>query len=95
MAELKVRDIEKSMKKKGFQLDKKSGNTDHKYYRLYNLKGEKTCVTTKISHGEDSIRDPLIKEMSTQLGLKKRQFEEYVQCTLSYEKYLKKCKHLK
>lgn len=92
MASLKAKDIHSALTKKGFEVDKKSGNTDHTYYRLFNANGEKTSITTRISHGEKEIRDPLIKKMSSQMMLKKKEFIKYVECTISREAYLKMVK---
>lgn len=90
MAVLKTRNIKKALEKKGFREDKKQGNTDHHYYRLYTSDGIKTSITTKISRGEKEIYDPLIKAMGKQIGLSTRDFKAYVRCDLSKNKYYKK-----
>lgn len=92
MSVLKVRRIKKALLAKGFKEDSKSGNIDHHYYRLYNKKGEKPSITTKISTGEIEIDDFLIGEMSKQLKLTKRQFIDYVSCSMNKEKYWNKTK---
>ena len=92
MSVLKVRKIKKALLSKGFIEDTKSGNTDHHYYRLYNHKGEKTSVTTKISRGETEIDNFLIGKMSKQLKLSKRQFISYVSCKMKKEDYLNRTK---
>lgn len=79
---MKTREIEGALLRKGFQAIEK----DHTYYYLY-YKGKLTNVSTKISHGESEIRDPLIAIMSKQLKLSKNEFQTYVACTLGLEKY--------
>lgn len=80
---MKTRDIKAALLKKGFI---ESGG-DHHYFVLY-CDGKKTAIRTKISRSEDDIGDPLVLLMSKQMKLSKKQFETYVECSLSLEQYL-------
>lgn len=82
MTVIKTRDIERALLSKGFQ----RVDSDHKYYFLY-VNGKKTSVRTKISHGTDEYGDRLLGLMKDQLHLGKRELEEFVECSLSGEKY--------
>lgn len=82
----KKTDVSRILQKKGFTLDE---TRDHKCFYLYNSDGTRTTVWTKISHGSSNeIHDGLLGEMMRQIHLKKPQFNEYMDCTLSKEKYL-------
>ncbi|MGE4308916.1 hypothetical protein [Bacteroides sp.] len=75
----------KNLKKKGF-VDSPNKSVDHKY--LDYLVDGKLILYTKVSHGsEEDLREPLIKQMSTQCKLTKQQFCDLVNCPLSAEKY--------
>lgn len=82
-ASMRVREIDASLCKKGFERNDKS---DHIRYILY-VDGLKTGIMTKISHGENEIGDGLITAMSRQLKLSKNQFQDLVKCPLSKEAY--------
>jgi hypothetical protein len=82
----KVRDVDKALKKKGFQESGKP-NPDHDYY-VFHYKGKKTQVITKISHGEKELHDRLCSRMAQQLRLNTRQFHDFVDCGLTYEAYV-------
>jgi hypothetical protein len=79
---IKTRDIERALLSKGFQ----RVDSDHKYYFFY-VNGKKTLVRTKISHGTDEYGDHLLGLIKDQLHLGKRELEEFVECSLSGEKY--------
>lgn len=82
MAVLKTAQIDKALKKKGFE----ASNKDHHFYYYMN-NGKKTNIFTKTSHSSDEIGDGLIKKMADQVRLEKNEFKELIQCTLSGEKY--------
>ncbi len=86
MAALKTKDVQSALLKKGFELDAKNGNTDHIYFRFF-YEGKKTAVRTKLSRNRKDLRDPLIKYMSEQMRLDKKDFLRFVECTLSKERY--------
>jgi len=71
----------RNLVKKGFL----ESNKDHKYLHLYC--DDKLVLATKISHGSDDIRDPLIKSMAFQCGLSKTEFLDLARCPLSKEAY--------
>ncbi len=86
MATLKVRNIEKSLLRKGFRkLEKK--NPDHIYYGYFTQDNRKSGIFTKISHGEKEISDGLISAMAIQLKINKKDFLSFVECTLSQSNY--------
>jgi hypothetical protein len=75
----------KNLKKKGF-VDS-TMHVDHKYLEYY-LNG-KLILYTKISHGADKdLGDYLIKQMSSQCKLTKKQFADLVNCPMSQVEYL-------
>jgi hypothetical protein len=76
----------KNLKKKGF-LDSTGHSSDHKYMEYY--VGGKLVLYTKISHGSDKDLDEyLIKQMSNQCKLTKKQFADLVNCPMSQDEYL-------
>ena len=81
---IKVSKIDASLQRKGF---KKTTHSDHNRFYLY-IGEEKQVVQTKISHGEDEIRDTLISKMSHQLHLEKSDFIRFVECPLQFEEYI-------
>ena len=90
----KKRDVSKRHQQKGFTLDE-TRTRDHKCFYLYNSDGTRTIVWTKISHGSNKdIHDGLLGEMMKQIHLNKKQFNEYMDCTLRKEKYLEILKQL-
>lgn len=80
---LKARDVERALTTKGFQ---KSGG-DHHYYFLWH-NGQKTHIRTKISHGESEIHDKNCGAMARQIKLTRSQFEDFVECPLTAQKYV-------
>lgn len=80
MAKYKVKDIESSLSKKGFQLQ----SSHHKLY-IYHVNGKKTGIRTFISHGKKEYGDVLLSKMKNQLKLSKEQFEDLIECPLSKE----------
>lgn len=81
----KVRDVSGALKRKGFLEEMR----DHRYYVFYRG-GKKTSINTKISHGETEISDGLLGKMARQMHLSRLEFDSFVECTLSEEKYTKK-----
>lgn len=82
MGTLKTTQIDRALRKKGFE----TLNKDHHFY-YYMDNGKKTNIFTKTSHSSDEIGEGLIKMMATQVHLEKNEFKELVQCTLSGEQY--------
>jgi hypothetical protein len=87
MSVLDPKETYRNLKKKGF-VDAEHKSVDHKRLELYHE--GKFILTTKISHCNDDIRDPLIKQISSQCKLNKSEFMDLCKCPLSKEVYLKK-----
>ena len=85
MAPRRARDVEKGLLCKGFQ--KREG--DHTFLHLF-VDGRKAPVQTKISHGSKEISDSLLGQMSRDLEISRRDFEDLANCPLSREEYLTK-----
>lgn len=78
----------KNLKKKGF-IDSDNHSPDHKYLEFY-FEG-RLILYTKLSHGsKKDLDDYLIKQMSSQCKLDKKNFADLVNCPLSEEQYIKK-----
>ena len=84
MASLKTRDIINNLGKKGFDVN---NTRDHIWLNYLTPEGRKTMIRTKLSHGEDSIGDPLISAMAKQTQLRKNEFINLVSCSMSREEY--------
>ena len=82
MAVLETKQIDKALRKKGFE--KNTG--DHNFYYYMN-NGKKTNIFTKTSHSASEINDSLIAKMAKQTYLEKSQFMRLIECTLSGEQY--------
>ena len=85
MKQIKARDLEKALERKGFQ--REEGSRHVQYYFYYQNK--KTSVRVSISRGSSSVYgDSLISYVRKEMRLPdKRQFEQFVECTLTEEKY--------
>ena len=84
---LKTRIIERSLLKKGFAKD----YGDHKFFTfVYN--GEKSEISTKISHSHNEIDDFLISKMAKQIQVDKTFFTDFVECTKSEADYIQALK---
>ena len=83
MSILKSKDVEKALCKKGF----KKSNTDHRVFWFY-IDGAKTNIHTKTSHNNQDIDDYLQSCMARQMQLSKSEFLMFVNCQLSYKKYV-------
>ena len=76
-----------NLKKKGF-IDSINHSIDHKYLELYHE--GKLVLYTKISHGsKKDLGDFLIKQMSIQCKLNKKELMDLANCPLSQEEYFK------
>lgn len=83
MSTRKTKDIRKSLLVKGF----KETNTHHEMYWLY-IGSRKTSVRTRISHSESEYGDKLLGQMAKQVGLSKAEFDDLIECPLSYDEYV-------
>lgn len=84
MKTAKTRDIERSLLKKGFKKDE----GDHHYYHLY-VDDKKTAIFTKLSHSKNEVDEFILRMMTKQVKLNRQQFEDLINCPLSYENYIK------
>ncbi len=91
MSVLDPNETYRNLKKKGF-VDAVNKSVDHKRLELFH--DGKYVLSTKISHNNDDIRDPLIKLMSVQCKLNKNDFMDLCKCPLSKEAYLKKLEEM-
>ncbi len=83
MAALDSKKTHRNLKKKGFV----ESPGDHKYLEFFHE--NKLVLHTKISHGGKSdLDDYLIKQMSVQCKLDKKQFMDLAKCPLSKDRYL-------
>ena len=86
MASLKVSDIERSLRGKGFEKDE---GAKHTIYVLIH-EGKKTPIFTFASRGAGAkeVGDSLIGPMARQLKIKKQEFHQLIECTLTGEGYV-------
>lgn len=84
MSVLNPKKTYRNLKKKGF-CDAKNKSDDHKYLELFH--NNKLVLYTKLSHGNEDIRNPLIRKMSFQCQLSKSEFIDLANCPLTKEKY--------
>ena len=85
MAPLDSKKTYNAMCSKGFKEAQNKSN-DHKRIEFWH-KGKLTRSRTKFSHNNQEIDDYLIREMSKQINLTKKQFIEFAKCTLSEDGY--------
>jgi hypothetical protein len=78
----KTTKLRKALLSKGF----KKENQHHEMY-WYLVGNKRTSVRTRISHGEREYGDPLLGEMAKQLGLKREEFDDLVECPLDELRY--------
>lgn len=81
----KVREVVKSLLKKGFE---EVEGSRHRKFRLYH-EGSRTSVATVMSHGETELREVLTGVVARQLSLTHRQFDDLVKCPLDHEGYIR------
>lgn len=78
-----ARDLISGLKQKGFV----QSEGDHHFFRLH-IDGKKQIISTKVSHGEREIGDPLLGKMARQIGLSRRDFLQLVDCPLTFDRYV-------
>jgi predicted RNA binding protein YcfA (HicA-like mRNA interferase family) len=82
---IKTRKIDSALIRKGFVKKEKRG---HIYYILY-VKGKKTQIRTKLSHGSKEYNDGLLSAIRKQLKFNsKKELENFINCPLSEEEYI-------
>ena len=82
MASIKTQHIRRALMKKGFL----PSQTHHEMY-YYAIKGKKTAIRTRISHGAKEYDDSLLGQMAVQLKLEKMEFLSLIDCSLSGDDY--------
>ncbi len=84
----KTNDIISVLKQKGFR----QISTHHKYLHLY-IEETATEIYTFIGHGIDEYGNDLLAKMKRQLGFKShQQFNDFLNCPMSYNDYVKMLK---
>ena len=84
MSTIKTRDISKSLEAKGF----KKQETHHEMYWLH-VDGKKTSVRTRISHGSTEYDGYLLGQVAKEMGLRRSELNNFVECCLSATDYVK------
>ncbi|ADG05631.1 conserved hypothetical protein [Kyrpidia tusciae DSM 2912] len=79
----KAKDIRSSLEKKGFHRK----YTDHEYFIFY-FQGKKTSIRTKLSLGIKEVGDAILNRMAQQLHLSRKDFNNLIQCPLTYDHYI-------
>jgi len=79
--------IRQSLTKKGFVEDK----THHCYFHLY-INGKRTSIYTLLSHGKKECGDNLLAKMARELRLKRKEFNDLIDCPLDKETYIQMLK---
>ena len=77
--------VEQGLSNKGFRLQ----NSHHRYFVYFTLKGEKSCIKTRTSHGSRDLNDYLLRHMAKQCGLATTEFLRLVDCPMTQEEYEK------
>lgn len=75
-----------ALERKGFKLEKRGSK--HLKYFLYDLNGKKHAVRTWVSKGEKEYAERLRRERAHQIHLSVPEFEQLVECALTWEGYL-------
>jgi len=79
----KTKEISSQLLKKGFMSEKR----DHTFFYLY-YKNKKTSIYTKLSHSIKEYSDNLLSQMAKQLSLSNSELEDFIDCPLSYDKFI-------
>ena len=86
MSPLNSKETYKSFCKKGFR-DAINKSKDHTRVEFWH-DGKLTRSRTKFSHNGQELNDYLIREMSKQIYLTKKEFVPFAKCTLSEKEYI-------
>lgn len=82
MTTRRTRELKTGLTGKGFHQE----DTHHEMYWFY-VRGKRTSVRTRISHGENEYADNLLGQMARQIGLKRREFDDFIDCPISQDAY--------
>lgn len=79
-------EYKRSLKQKGFQLDRHSGDDIYYFYH----EGKKTDIFTKVSHGpREDVGPALLKRIQQQLRLDKPELAvEFAKCPMTHQGYI-------
>ena len=80
----KHRNVLSGLSTKGFEIEK---NRKHIHFVYVDLKGLTTTARTMLSHaaGSDDVSDQLLSQMAKQVGLRRSEFLDLVDCPMSRE----------
>jgi len=84
VSEVRVSRIATALRRKSFETYK----SHHLMYWLV-VKGQRTAIRTRISHGERKADDWLLGQIARQLHLSKQELEDLIDCPLSGEQYVR------
>jgi len=82
----KHRVIRSGLSAKGFEIEE---NRKHIHFVYVNLQGQTTTARSMLSHSSsgDDISDNLLGQMAKQVGLKRSEFLDLVDCPMSREAF--------
>jgi len=83
----KTKNLDSQLKRKGFISDER----DHTFYFLH-YKNKKTSVYTKLSHSISEYGNNLLSQMARQLSLTNSEFENFLECPMTYDNLIEKLK---
>lgn len=80
----KHRNVRSGLSTKGFEIEE---NRRHIHFVYVDLQGRTTTARTMLSHaaGSDDVSDQLLGQMAKQVGLKRSEFLDLVDCPMSRE----------
>lgn len=80
----KHRNVRSGLSTKGFEIEE---NRKHIHFVYVDLQGRTTTARTMLSHAaaSDDISDQLLGQMARQVGLKRSEFLDLVDCPMSRE----------
>ena len=84
MSSYPTRRIRSALLAKGFEEEQ----THHVIFRLI-VGGRKTGIRTRISHGAREYGDSLLAAVARDMGLRKAEFDAFIQCPMSHEDYVR------
>jgi len=82
--------LDSQLKRKGFISEER----DHTFYFLH-YKNQKTSVYTKLSHSISEYGNNLLSQMARQLSLTNSEFENFLECPMTYDNLIEKLKERK
>jgi len=77
------RDVEISLVRKGFVRTE----SHHSFFVYLDLRGRKSSIRTRTSHGGRDLGDYLLQQMAKQCKISKQQFVELIDCPLTQQQY--------